>query len=87
MALALVIIAGVVTLALLFKPFFGDKDHFFECVRFWFTPDLFSLFRGEYHQDWWAEMKLGAWLFLGGIVGFLVYTGVGNLLIASSRCD
>jgi len=38
---------------------FSDWGEFWECVRFWLTPDVISLFRGEWGEDWWAEMKLG----------------------------
>ena len=38
--------------------FFGDWAGFFDCLRFWFTPDWISLFNGEYFDDHWAEMKL-----------------------------
>lgn len=74
------IIAGIVVLLLLFKPFFGDISGFWECVRFWLTPDIFSLFRGEWGEDWLAEMKLGFWLFCGGAAGYAVYTGLSKLL-------
>jgi outer membrane protein assembly factor BamB len=38
--------------------FFGDWSGFFECLRFWFTPDWVSLCNGEYFEDRWAETKL-----------------------------
>jgi hypothetical protein len=38
--------------------FFGDFADFFECLRFWFTPDWISLFRGEWIEDRWSETKL-----------------------------
>ena len=74
------IIAGVVVLGVLFKPFFEDAEHFWRCIRFWFTPDLFSLFRGEWREDWWAEMKLGLWFMCGSGAGFAIYRGVERLL-------
>jgi len=73
-------IAGIIVLALLFKPVFGDASQFWECVRFWFTPDVFSLFRGEWAADRWAEMKLGFWLLCGAAAGFGAYAGVTQLL-------
>ena len=78
---AIGIIAGIAVLFLLFRPLFGDASGFWECIRFWFTPDIFSLFRGEWGQDWWAEMKLGFWLFCGGVVGFAVYNGVAKFFV------
>lgn len=46
------------------KSYFGDWSGFWECVRFWLTPDIISLFRGEYGKDKWAEIKLFIFLFL-----------------------
>lgn len=73
------IVAGLVILALLFKPFFGDADGFMECVRYWFRPDILSLFSGDYHRDRIAELKLGAWLLLGGAGGFAAFTAVAKM--------
>jgi hypothetical protein len=74
------IIAGIVVLVSLFKPFFDDLSGFLECVRFWFTPDIISMFRGEWGDDWLAELKLGVWLACGGATGYAVYTGLTKLL-------
>lgn len=72
------IIAGLATalivLGLLFKPIFDDIDGFGDCVRFWLTPDIWSWMQGEGYDDWWAEMKLFAWLLLGGGAGFGVFS-------------
>ena len=76
---AIGIIAGIAVLAILFKPIFGGASGFFECVRFWLTPDIFSLVRGEWGKDWGAEMKMGFWLICGGGVGFAVFKGVSKL--------
>jgi hypothetical protein len=72
--------AGLLVLVLLFKPIFGGLDGFMECVRFWFTPDVFSLFRGEWGEDFWAEMKLGIWLGLGAASGYAAKIGLEKLL-------
>jgi hypothetical protein len=45
---------------------FKDWGDFWECVKFWLTPDIISLFRGEWIEDWWAEMKLFVWIALCG---------------------
>ena len=76
---AIGIIVGFAVLVLLFKPFFGDASGFWECVKYWITPEIFSLFRGKLAEDWWAEMKLGAWLICGGIAGLAAYNGVSRL--------
>lgn len=52
------------------KWIFGDWDGFWECIRFWLIPDLWSLFRGEWLEDQWAQMKLGFFVVLcAGAVG------------------
>lgn len=41
---------------------FGNVQEFLDAVVFWFKPDPWSLFDGEYWEDIWAEMKLGAFV-------------------------
>ena len=74
------VVTGIVILALLFKPFFGDAGNFWRCVGFWFTPNIISWFRGEWSEDYWSEMKLVFWLFCGGLSGFVTYAGISRLL-------
>lgn len=64
------VISGLATMALLFKPFFGSFEEFGECIRYWFTPDIFSWFSGEGMDGFWAELKLAAWGISGLAVGF-----------------
>ena len=40
------------------KLVFDGWSGFFECLRFWLTPDVISLFRGEWLDDWWGTLKL-----------------------------
>ena len=42
--------------------FFKDWDDFGECIRYSLTPDIVSLFRGEYWDDERATFKLWFWL-------------------------
>ena len=76
--LAIVVGGGVATL--LFKPFFGNRTEFFRCVKFWLMPDIVSLFRGEFMEDWWAESKLGFWIGASALSSFLTYAGMLKLL-------
>jgi len=50
-----------------------SKD-FIDCIKFWFTPDIVSMFRGQYWEDNWAELKLLLWLALSIAVGYGVAT-------------
>jgi hypothetical protein len=56
-------ILGVVNIPLfvvLAKLFFKDMEEFEEAIYFLIKPDFMSFFQGEWLDDWWAEMKLGA---------------------------
>ena len=60
--ITLAIVLAVVNIPLyliLGKFFFDGWSGFWDAVKFWLTPDLFSAFKGEYWDDWWAELKLG----------------------------
>ena len=72
--LFLAIIAGVVTAVLTFRFIFSDKEEFFECIKYWLMPDIVSLFRGRYWDDFWSELKLFVWLGVSALVGFGVYS-------------
>jgi hypothetical protein len=50
---------------------FRDRESFLECLKFWLTPDIVSLFKGEWAEDSWAEMKLLLWIALcaGAVYG------------------
>jgi len=50
---------------------FKDWGNFWDCVKFWLTPDIISAFRGEWIEDQWAQMKLFVWVTLctGAVFG------------------
>mgnify|MGYP000448158345 CR=1 FL=1 len=72
------VISAVLLMVLLFKPMFGTFGDFWECLKFWLTPDLISLCRGreEYWADHWAEFKLAVWIFCSVVPGYGVYYGI-----------
>lgn len=67
------IISGCLALVALYRIIFNDKEEFIECIKFWFTPDIFSLFQGNFWEDYKSEFKLGLWLGCGSMVGYGVY--------------
>ena len=77
---ALGIVAGILTLVLTFRLFFGTGDRFFECLKYSFTPDFISWWRGDYHRDWVSSAVLWFWLLAGGLVGVGVGVGVQALI-------
>ena len=52
------IAATIATAWVLFRIFFREPGDFAECVRYSLTPDIVSMFRGEWSDDQWASMKL-----------------------------
>lgn len=73
MAMFWSISAGLLVAAMLFYILFRDWDEFVHCVKFYFTPDVISLFQGKWDEDMWAELKLLVWLGLSVATGGLVY--------------
>ena len=56
-------------LLLLGKLIFKDFEGFFDCVIFWFKPDLWSFLDGALTEDWWETLKL--WIFLAGCAAII----------------
>ena len=52
------------------RVFFPDWAELMEAIRYWFTPDMWSFFRGEFFEDFWAEIKLG--LYFACCVGLVM---------------
>ena len=73
MSVILAILGGSAVGYMLYKLLFDTLDEFMDCVRFWFTPDIISLFRGQYYEDAWAEMKLILWLAISTGSGYGIY--------------
>ena len=55
------------------KAFFDDWSDFFYSLRLSLTPDLINLFRGEYQDGQWADLKMWVYLFTTGGCGFGTY--------------
>jgi hypothetical protein len=79
MAISVAVLAGLVTLALLFKLFFRDLEGFQECLEFAVKPDILSWVTGDLGEDLWAELRLFAWIVCGGLVGLGVYVGLDRI--------
>ena len=73
---SLMIILGVVNIPVylvLGSLFFGSWGNFWECIIFWFKPDLWSAFDGEFFDDWFAELKLGIFIAACGACVYAEY--------------
>src|SRR5689334_5846682 len=80
MLLGISIGAGLLMAAVLFRLFFKDLPDFMECLRFYFQPNIVSVFRGEREQDWWATIKLGVWFSLAVGMGFATHYKLPQLI-------
>lgn len=56
--LAFLAIANTPAYLLVGRLFFDDWADFLGCVRFLLTPDIVSMFRGEWHDDQWSTLRL-----------------------------
>ena len=58
-SIVLLVLLNIPFYLFLGKHFFGDWAGFREAIRFLFTPNILSALKGKFHDDLWAEMKLG----------------------------
>ncbi|MBU7320512.1 hypothetical protein [Paenibacillus oleatilyticus] len=64
----------------IYKLIFSDPEDFDESVKFSFTPDFISFFRGKYWQDKWGTFKLQMYIFLCLAVVALEYMAVDMVM-------
>ena len=57
-------IVNLPLLLFLGKVLFGGWEGLWNAVKFWITPDVISLFRGEFWKDFDAELYLAFYVFL-----------------------
>lgn len=79
LAIIMAVISAAVIAKYSFRLFFDDSSDFWNCVRFSFTPDLFSLFRGEYFEDIAKSFKLSLYLIVIGLGAYLAYAGISAI--------
>jgi len=77
MIIAVSITIGLLVAWITFRSFFDDLSDFFDCLRLYFTPEIISIFRGEWRERNWADLKLLVYFGLSGGVGFLSYQYLG----------
>lgn len=76
MALCVAILAGLATLAILFKPFFGECEDFRDWLNEVYLPNLTWL---SDKGDLLTEAKIVAWELCGFLVGIAAYVGFRTL--------
>lgn len=80
MILGFSILAGLVTLTVLFRLIFRDWDDFCECVVYSLKPDVYSWLQGDLEEDWWAEMRMYVWIGVSVAVGYGTHIGLSQWL-------
>ena len=65
----------------IFHMIFRDMDDFNESIRYRLTPDIFSLFRGEYLKDRVGEFKLSFFILLCVVTTVVEYGIVKEILL------
>lgn len=73
LALILGLAAAATVWFFLFKPVFGDKHGFGECLGYVLRPDIWSWIQGDLGQDLWCTIKFNFWLWGGGITGIVTF--------------
>ena len=79
LALIAAAVVAFITARMLFKVFFSDSDDLWECIRYSFTPDIISMFRGEFWEDYVKSAKLTIYLALVFGSAVLTYLGVASI--------
>ena len=75
-AIVMALVVSVTVGRYTFRWTFADLDDFWDCVKFSLTPDLFSMFRGQFFEDMTQSFKLSAYLLLTFGSGVLVYWAI-----------
>lgn len=64
----------------IYRLFFYDDNEFNESVRYSFTPNFISFFRGEYWKDKFSTMRLQMYVFLCVIVVIVEFTLLNKVI-------
>lgn len=78
--IALVIINSLTIYKLLFSLIFTDKDDFDKSVKYSLTPDIVSMFKGEYWKDRGGELKLGIFIILCIMITVFEYNLIMDII-------
>ncbi len=72
-------IASISTGNCLYHFLFDDMDDFTECLGAAFTPDIISLWKGEWFEGMAKSFKLGIFLWMSIGAGVLTYKGLSQI--------
>lgn len=63
----------------IFNSIFNDMDDFKKSLRYSLTPDLISLFKGEYLKDQFGELKFGLFIIVCIVATVIEYSIINGL--------
>lgn len=78
--IALIIINIFTVYKFIFNIIFSNSDDFNKSVKYSLTPDIISLFRGQYWKDQIGEFKLGIFVALCIITTVVEYQIINGIL-------
>lgn len=58
---------------------FVSMDDFYEAIRYAFTPDIFSFFKGKYIKDQFYEMRFNFFILVCAVVIFVEYIVINKV--------
>ncbi len=78
--IGLIIINSLTVYKFLFNIIFLNRNDFNESVKYSLTPDIISLFRGQYWKDQMGELKLQIFFMLCIVITVVEYLVLNSLL-------
>ena len=76
----ILLIANIPVYKRIFKLIFKDSNDFNDSIRYSFTPDLFSLFKGNYWKDRAGEAKLSFLIFCCVIIVVVEFFIINSII-------
>lgn len=80
MIVIILFILNIPVFKFIYRMFFSDPNEYNESVRYTFTPNIVSLFRGQYWKDKIGTARLQFFILLCLLVIFLEYTLVNKVI-------
>jgi hypothetical protein len=80
MILGIAIASGFFILVLNYWLMFNDFDDFCECMSYAIQPDIYSWYKGELSDDWWAEWRIYIWIMISCAAGYGVHFVLSQFL-------
>lgn len=75
------IVAGVITLVLLWGHLFDDWDQFKLGVKAYMTPSAIATATGRWREQFWPGVRFFAWIAAGSLVGFGVWWAIAKFTV------